>query len=105
MYLIRKHMISSKDKRSILTHHILNFAIVISCLSFSCKSIKSSPAVSTKPFITQVQVFPFAPGNKPNYRIPAIAKAGNGDLLIFAEKRRKGIADVGYTDIVMTRSI
>ncbi|MDZ4851259.1 MAG: sialidase family protein [Pirellulaceae bacterium] len=49
-------------------------------------------------------VFPFAPGNKPNYRIPAIIQAPNGDILIFCEKRNDGIGDIGNHDIVLKRS-
>jgi sialidase-1 len=83
--------------------------IIVSCLLANCKAVQpktSSPSTGSalKPFIEHVRVFPFAKGNKPNYRIPSIVKAANGDILIFAEKRRKSIADVGYTDIVMTRS-
>jgi len=49
-------------------------------------------------------VFPFAPGNKPNYRIPAIIQAPNGDILIICEKRNDGIGDIGNHDIVLKRS-
>lgn len=38
------------------------------------------------------------------YRIPAIIRAGNGDLLAFAEGRVKGHSDFGNIDIVMRRS-
>lgn len=38
------------------------------------------------------------------FRIPAIIRAGNGDLLAFAEGRRSGCADFGDVDIVMRRS-
>ena len=41
-----------------------------------------------------------APANKPNYRIPGILLAPNGDLLVFAEKRNDGIGDVGNRDIL-----
>ncbi len=56
------------------------------------------------PLFETVQVFPNAPGNKPNYRIPAILQAPNGDLLIFAEERNDGIGDIGNHDIVLKRS-
>lgn len=61
-------------------------------------------AQNSAPFLRQTKVFPFAENNRPNYRIPAVVKAANGDILIFAEKRRDGIADVGHIEIVMTRS-
>ena len=38
------------------------------------------------------------------YRIPAIIKAPNNDLLAFAEARRKGCNDFGDIDLVMKRS-
>jgi sialidase-1 len=56
------------------------------------------------PLFETACVFPVAPKNKPNYRIPAILQAPNGDLLIFAEKRNDGPGDVGNTDIVLKRS-
>jgi sialidase-1 len=49
-------------------------------------------------------VFPITPGNKPNYRIPSILQARNGDILIFAEKRNDGIGDIGNHDLVLKRS-
>src|SRR5262249_37803950 len=59
---------------------------------------------AAEPLFETTLVFPNAPGNKPNYRIPAILKAANGDLLIIAEKRNDGIGDIGNHDIVMKRS-
>ncbi len=56
------------------------------------------------PLFETTCVFPVAPKNKPNYRIPAILQAPNGGLLIFAEKRNDGPGDVGNTDIVLKRS-
>lgn len=47
------------------------------------------------------EIFPSAPDNKPNYRIPSIIRAPNGDTLAIVEKRNHGIGDVGNTDIVM----
>jgi sialidase-1 len=44
------------------------------------------------------------PDNKPNYRIPSIISAPNGDVLAIVEKRNHGIGDVGNTDIVMRAS-
>jgi sialidase-1 len=38
------------------------------------------------------------------YRIPAIVRAGNGDLLAFAEGRKDGPGDHGDIDIVLKRS-
>ena len=39
------------------------------------------------PLFETTLVFPNAPKNKPNYRIPSILQAPNGDILIIAEKR------------------
>lgn len=44
------------------------------------------------------------PENKPNYRIPAIIRAPNNDLLVFAEKRLTSIGDWGSFHIAMKRS-
>ena len=38
------------------------------------------------------------------YRIPAIVRAKNGDLLAFAEGRKNGTDDHGDIDIVLKRS-
>ncbi|MDH3244563.1 MAG: glycoside hydrolase [Saprospiraceae bacterium] len=38
------------------------------------------------------------------FRIPAIVKATNGDLLAFAEGRKQGCSDTGDIDLVMKRS-
>lgn len=57
-----------------------------------------------EPLFETTVVFPITPNNKPNYRIPAIIQAPNGDLLIIAEKRNDGPGDVGNTDIVLKRS-
>lgn len=63
-----------------------------------------SALLAAPPLFETTPVFPNAPGNKPNYRIPAIMQAPNGDVLIFAEKRNDGIGDIGNHDIVMKRS-
>lgn len=57
-----------------------------------------------EPLFETAEVFGVTPQNKPNYRIPAILQAPNGDLIIFAERRNDGPGDVGDHDIVMKRS-
>ena len=79
------------------------FLCLIYATIFLCH-LSFAQVKSEKPFIKQTRVFPFTEKNKPNYRIPAVVSTSNGNLLIFAEKRRKSVADVGYTDIIMTRS-
>jgi sialidase-1 len=56
------------------------------------------------PLFETTVVFPVTPMNKPNYRIPAILQAPNGDVLVFAEKRNDGPGDIGNHDIVLKRS-
>ncbi|MEJ5995630.1 sialidase family protein [Pedobacter sp. Du54] len=90
-------------QKKLWTVYLLQLSAISCSLCLSCSSSKKIDH-ENKPFITQVRVFPFSAENKPNYRIPAMVSTPNGDLLIFAEKRRKSVADVGYTDIIMTRS-
>ena len=56
-------------------------------------------ASAAEPLFETTPVFPNAPANRPNYRIPSILQAPNGDVLIICEKRNDGIGD-----IVMKRS-
>ncbi|MES2738315.1 MAG: sialidase family protein [Verrucomicrobiota bacterium] len=56
------------------------------------------------PLFETVCLFPVTPANKPNYRIPGILQAPNGDLLVIAERRNDGPGDIGNHDIVMKRS-
>lgn len=77
---------------------VLLFMILPSMILFS----RGVSAV--EPLFETTCVFPVAVENKPNYRIPAIIQAPNGDLLILAEKRNDGPGDVGDHDIVSKRS-
>lgn len=61
-------------------------------------------AASAAPPPESVVVFPAAPGDRPNYRIPALLRAADGSLLAFAEKRNDGPGDVGDHDLVLKRS-
>jgi sialidase-1 len=63
-----------------------------------------SAAMAAEPLFETTCVFPITPENKPNYRIPGILLAPNGDLLIIAEKRNDGPGDIGNHDIVLKRS-
>lgn len=56
------------------------------------------------PLFETTGVFPSTPDNQPNYRIPGIIQARNGDLLVLAEKRNDGPGDIGNHDIVCKRS-
>jgi len=59
---------------------------------------------SAEPLFETTCVFAITPNNKPNYRIPSILQAPNGDVLIIAEKRNDGPGDIGNHDIVLKRS-
>ncbi|HEX3872142.1 MAG TPA: sialidase family protein, partial [Pirellulales bacterium] len=61
-------------------------------------------ASAAEPLFETTVVFPVAPHNKPNYRIPAILQTPGGDILVFAEKRNDGPGDIGNHDVVMKRS-
>lgn len=64
----------------------------------------ASAACAAEPLFETTRVFALTPNNKPNYRIPAILQAPNGDVLIIAEKRNDGPGDIGNHDIVLKRS-
>src|SRR4051794_30055232 len=55
--------------------------------------------------IPNVTVFKSGQGGYHTYRIPVVVRAKNGDLLAFAEGRKKGAGDHGDIDIVLKRSI
>jgi sialidase-1 len=67
-------------------------------LSFCCSLMAAEPLFETK------LLFPLTPKNKPNYRIPSIIQAPNGDILVICERRNDGPGDIGNHDIVMKRS-
>src|SRR6476620_8766963 len=54
--------------------------------------------------ISTATVFKSGQGGYHTYRIPAIVRAKNGDLLAFAEGRKNGAGDHGDIDIVLKRS-
>lgn len=61
-------------------------------------------ALAAEPLFETQCIFALTPKNKPNYRIPAIIQAPNGDILVICEKRNDGPGDIGNHDIVMKRS-
>jgi sialidase-1 len=61
----------------------------------------TSPAIGD---IAKVTVFRSGQDGYRTYRIPAIVRARNGDLLAFAEGRKNSAADHGDIDIVLKRS-
>ena len=54
--------------------------------------------------MTKITVFKAGQDGYHTYRIPVIVRAKNGDLLAFAEGRKKGRDDHGDIDIVLKRS-
>lgn len=59
---------------------------------------------AAEPLFETQCLFELTPNNKPNYRIPGIIQAPNGDILVICEKRNDGPGDIGNHDIVMKRS-
>ncbi len=77
---------------------------LIACAALANESSLEKTTAPSPPLFETTTVFPAAPKNKPNYRIPALIRAPNGDLLAFAEKRNDGPGDIGDHDIVLKRS-
>lgn len=75
----------------------------------SCNKSMQSPrdmgaSSSIQKGVTETVVYENGEDGYQCYRIPAIVKAPNGDLLAFAEARRKDCGDFGDVDIVLKRS-
>jgi len=66
--------------------------------------VSTSSWSQTKQSFTETPLFQNGDNGYACYRIPAIIKANNGDLLAFAEGRVKGCNDFGNVDIVFKRS-
>jgi len=64
-------------------------------------SVRDSYATESK----KVVVFKAGEGGVHTFRIPVMVRAHNGDLLAFAEARKKSAADHGDIDIVLKRSL
>src|SRR5262245_34278117 len=62
-----------------------------------------APALSTAE-VARVTVFKSGEDGYKSYRIPAIVRAANGELLAFAEGRKNGGGDAGDIDIFLKRS-
>lgn len=72
---------------------------VFVCLCFLCGTLSAA-----EPLFETTRLFALTPKNKPNYRIPSIICAPNGDILVMCERRNDGPGDIGNHDIVMKRS-
>ncbi len=64
--------------------------------------VESTSCISAE--VRSVTVFKAGEDGYHTYRIPAIVRAKNGDLLAFAEGRKNSAADHGDIDIVLKRS-
>lgn len=69
-----------------------------------CLMLLMSGVLRAEPLFETARLFALTPDNRPNYRIPAIIVAPNGDLLVICERRNNGPGDIGNHDIVMKRS-
>ena len=72
--------------------------------SVACLFLAVHSALHAEAFFETTNVFPTAPKNKPNYRIPSLIQMPSGTLLAIVEKRNDGIGDVGNHDMVLKRS-
>ena len=83
-------------------------ACLIICLASCNKTMQSPRDMGTRPHdsgeILENVVYENGQDGYQCYRIPAIVKAPNGDLLAFAEARRKDCGDFGDVDMVLKRS-
>lgn len=77
---------------------------LIASVVFLSALLKVEPVLGGEPFFETTSLFAAMPSNRPNYRIPALIAAANGDLLVICERRNDGIGDIGNHDIVMKRS-
>jgi len=59
---------------------------------------------TAEPLFETQRLFAITLKNKPNYRIPSIIQAPNGDIIVICERRNDGPGDIGNHDIVMKRS-
>ncbi len=87
---------------------IIAILLISICLA-SCNKSMQSPrdmgnSSSNGEGITETVVFENGDDGYQCYRIPAIVKAPNGDLLAFAEARRTDCGDFGDVDMVLKRS-
>ena len=91
-----------------LSKNVVGVLFLSLCLASCQKSMQSPRDMGTRPTaaegITENVVFENGQDGYTCYRIPAIVKAPNGDLLAFAEARRNDCGDFGDVDLVLKRS-
>lgn len=84
------------------SHDRFSPAIRWMALAASCAMMVAT--TTTHAEVTKVPVFDSGEDGYNTYRIPAIVRAANGDLLAFAEGRKNSGSDSGDIDIVLKRS-
>jgi sialidase-1 len=82
-----------------MQHHVWHFMRFIPLFLLAFGFLQAA-----EPLFETTRLFALTPKNKPNYRIPSIIAAPNGDILVICEKRNDGPGDIGNHDIVMKRS-
>jgi sialidase-1 len=91
-----------------LSKSVVGVLFLSFCLASCNKSMQSPRDTGTRSTaaegITENVVFENGQDGYKCYRIPAIVKAPNGDLLAFAEARRNDCGDFGDVDLVLKRS-
>ncbi|RRB11414.1 sialidase family protein [Larkinella knui] len=75
--------------------------VLLSVSVLLCQLIFSGGITASNPPAAETTVFQNGDGGYQCFRIPAIVKAPNGNLLAFAEARRKDCDDFGDIDIVL----
>ena len=92
-----------------LSKMILGLLFLNLCLVSCNKTMQSPRDMGTRSTdgegVSETVVFENGQDGYQCYRIPAIVKAPNGDLLAFAEARRNDCGDFGDVDMVLKRSI
>ncbi len=92
-------------KRDCYTGAVRGFLLTIASVAslFSCDSAPDT-ATSSRPDIQVAQVFEADTGGYAHYRVPAIAVAPSGTILVVVEARKSERGDWGMQDILLTRS-
>lgn len=86
--------------RNRLNQLILSLAAMLAAMPSPCSPANSSSDAK----VPKTTVFKSGQDGYHTYRIPAIVRAENGDLLAFAEARKNDSGDHGDIDIVLKRS-
>lgn len=86
-----------------MTRHRLRSAVVVAAMA-AATLLTGGPAYAAEPYHEEGAVYTANTDGYFCFRIPAIVKATNGDLLAFAEGRINNCDDRGNIDLVLKRS-